>query len=301
MEHFAYNDLSIAYERRGSGPPMLFLHNGGTSSRIWRPQVESFSDRFDTVAVDLPGFGESTLGARPLTLAAYAEAVTALVEHLDLAATVIVGNCMGSNIATVIAENDPTLVRALVLVNPLTEATFGAGWLGPLHKLNRLAPPVARLTRRVSRHIRVPRVVAPLVVGFQVGAAGRERRVNHDPELIACNLRAQQLPALIDVLEDMGAYGGLDRGRQLAGIPILTMWGASNRVLSERVGRTLNQTLAPEANVVLERCGHLPMLERPAEVTAAIGEFLSGLPPAGPAETSTSASAIGTGTAAVTS
>lgn len=275
MDTFVFRGTPVVYERRGSGPGILFLHNGGTSRAIWRPQMMTLSADFDVTAVDLPGFGDSPLAERRLTLADYTEMVGALVEHLGTAPVVIVGNCMGSNIATGVVEERPELVRALVLVNPLTESTFDAGWLGWLHRMERYAPRTTRVFRRVSRRVRVPGFVAPLVLRFQLGPAGIRRRVHHDPELIACNRRPEQLPALIDVLDDMAAYGELDRGRDLGEVPVLTVWGGRNHVLSPRRGDSLDEGLEPMTRITLDDSGHLPMLEEPDALTAAIKEFLT--------------------------
>ena len=284
MNRFQHDDLSIAYDRDGSGPAVLFLHNGGTSRRIWRPQMEALRDHFEVVAVDLPGFGDSPLGSQPLTLAGYADAMSAMIDSLELAPVVIVGNCMGSNIATYLAESRPDDVRALVLINPLTASTFDSGWLGPLHKLDRLAPPVAKTLRNISRKIPIPRAVVGLVLRFQLGPEGVRRGIHHDAELIACNIRPQQMSALVDVLGDMDAYGGMDSGRDLAEIPVTTIWGARNRVLSINKGERLNVTLQPDEALVFEDCGHLPMLERPDDVTRAIQKVLDSLPAADQAE-----------------
>lgn len=277
MDRFAFRGMTVAYERSGSGPVVMFLHNGGTSSAIWRSQMAALASTNDVIGVDLPGFGRSTTGGDKLTLDDYVDMVVALIEEFGPEPAVIVGNCMGSNIASGVAERRPDLVRALVLINPLTAATFDAGWLGWLHRMERFTPRTTKLFRSVSRRIRVPRFVAPLVVRFQLGPVGVERGIHHDPDLIACNLRSEQLPALIDVLDDMDSYGVLDRGRKLGDVPILTLWGARNHVLSPRRGDDLDESLDPITKVRLDGSGHLPMLEQPELVTDAITEFLEGV------------------------
>jgi pimeloyl-ACP methyl ester carboxylesterase len=272
MDRFTHEGVEIAYEQRGTGPALLFLHNGGASSTIWRHQVAALSASYRTVAVDLPGFGASPRPAAAVDLAGQVDLLEALIDDLDLAPVLLVGNCMGSNMAAGIAARRPDDVVGLVLVNPLTEATFSAGRLGPLHTMARRAPGPARVLRRLSRRIVPPRLAARATVAFQVGRSGRARGVHRDPELIALNRRADQLPALIDALDDMGAYGALDAGRTDE-TPLCTIWGAQNRVLSPRAGRALNDRLAPERAEQLDGCGHFPMLEEPEAVTGIIEEF----------------------------
>ena len=111
----------------GDGPPILFLHNGGTSSTIWRHQLEALSAEHRCIAVDLPGFGCTPRPGDPLDHAGLVAITAALLEHLDVHDAVVVGNCMGANLAVHLATSRPDLVDALVIVNPLTEATFDAG------------------------------------------------------------------------------------------------------------------------------------------------------------------------------
>ncbi len=79
------------------------------------------------------------------------------------------------------------------------------------------------------------------------------------------------MPALIDVLDDMGAYGELDRLDGLD-VPTTMIWGAANRVLSPKVGAALAERLGVDRSVVLDGCGHLAMLEEPDAVTALVVE-----------------------------
>lgn len=271
MRTFEHRGTTLAYRYEGSGPAIAFLHNGGTSSTIWRHQVEALRDRYTTIAVDLPGFGASPRPDHPVDLADQVDAIAALLRAERATPALLVGNCMGSNIAAGLAQAHPDLVVGLVLVNPLTEATFSGGGLGLLHRMRRWAPRTTRAMRSLSRRIVPPRLVAQATLWYQVGRRGAARGVHRDAELVACSTRRDQLPALVDVLDDMPAYGALDRGGPL-GVPVRTVWGRQNRVLSYGAGRELDAVLAPDCADVVEGCGHLVMLEAPEEITAIIAD-----------------------------
>ncbi|MCB1005455.1 MAG: alpha/beta hydrolase [Acidimicrobiales bacterium] len=275
MESFEAGGIAVAYDEQGDGPAVLFLHNGGTSSTIWRRQVAALSDRYRTIAVDLPGFGAAPHRGRA-TLAAQVTVLSELLDELGVTDVVAVGNCMGSNMACGLADARPDVVRGLVLCNPLTEATFSAGWLGPLHRMARVAPRPTAALRGLSRRVVVPKPLAPAVLRFQLGARGVAANLHHDPALVATCCRRAQLPALIDVLDDLSAYGELDRRPDPVAVPTVVVWGEANRVLSPDVGAALDARLAPETSVVLAGCGHLPMLEDAEAVTHLIEELLGG-------------------------
>lgn len=275
MNHFTDRGITIAYRDVGSGPAMLFLHNGGTSSSIWRHQLEALSSRWRCVAVDLPGFGASPRPAVPPSLNDLVALSAALIDELNLAPVVVVGNCMGANIAVSLANSRPDLVDRVLAINPLTEASFSAGGLGVLHRMGRVAAGPTAVLRSLARRIPVTRLAAVQTLRFQLGSRGRAARLHHDRELLASQQRPDQLPALIDVLDDMEAYGRLDRASGEGAVPTRIVWGAENHVLSRRKATHLSAALAADRVEVVGGCGHLPMLEDPETVTSIIEEFAS--------------------------
>lgn len=282
MKSLVYEGIEIAYTADGAGPDLLFVHNGGTSSTIWRHQVASLSARYRVITVDLPGFGCAARQERPADWKSQVTLLGMVLDAVGATSVLAIGNCMGSNLVVGLAAARPELVRALVLVNPLTEATFSAGWLGALHAVDRIARWPSQATRGLMRRFVPPRMAATTALRLQLGDKGIAKGLHHDPELLAANQRKDQFPALIDVLDDMSAYGKLDAGpRALASEgevsrtlpPICTIWGAQNKMLSPRAGEVLDRTLGVERAEVLAGCGHLPMLEDPDAVTAVIDDF----------------------------
>ena len=112
METFTHGRLSIAYRDVGEGPAAIFIHNGGTSSTIWRNQIEDLKVDHRVIALDLPGFGASERPQPAAELHEIVELVIALIEAEELAPALMIGNCMGSNIAVKVAESDSSMVSA---------------------------------------------------------------------------------------------------------------------------------------------------------------------------------------------
>lgn len=274
LERFEHGGREIAVRRAGEhGPGVLLLHNGGTSHGIWRHQITDLAADHRVVAVDLPGFGAAPLPKEPVDLAAHIDLLSALVQHDELSPVTLVGNCMGSTIAAGMAARRPGAVRALVLINPLTDATFREGGLGMLMASGGAWSAVTTPVRAALRRLRVPRAAVPLALRFQVGPAGARAGVHRDPELTACMLRTEQAPALTDVLADLPDSYRIVRGPD--GPPLCTIWGSRNRILSPKVGARLDAVLRPERRALVLDTGHMPMLERPDEVTGVIRSFLA--------------------------
>lgn len=273
LDRFRHGEVEVAVRRAGdTGPSVVLLHNGGTSHTIWRHQIRDLATDHRVVAVDLPGFGASPRPARPLDLADLTGLIAALIDHDELTPVTLVGNCMGGAIVSHVAAQRPADVRALVLVNPLTADTFRAGGLGLLTAGGERGATLMAPLRDVARRVRIPRKLASAVLRYQLGPAGVRAGVHHDPTLTSCVTRSEQIPALTDVLEDLNSSYHIVRGAD--GPPLMTIWGARNRVLSPRAGAQLDEQLRPERRVLVRDTGHLPMIERPDQVTGAIRSFL---------------------------
>jgi pimeloyl-ACP methyl ester carboxylesterase len=276
MERFDFQGWPIAYAHAGRGEPIVLLHNGGSSHAIWRELMARLEDDYQLFALDLLGYGASAKPASGYTLENYAAMLAAFLAHRELARVTLVGNCMGSAISLRFAQERPEAVRALVLINPLTEATLAAGGLRGLYDFRRLLPGLsARVYARLGAR-RLPRWLGPVLLRAQLGAHGRARRVHRSQELCECFASEGQLRSLLAVLDDVEAYAALDRFVPAADFPpICTIWGADNLILSVRAGRALNLSLRPRREEWMRGTGHLPMLEQSQQVASIVREFLS--------------------------
>lgn len=275
MQALPWGEWSIAYTRRGQGIPLLFLHNGGTSHAIWLDVIDALAPNFDCIAIDLLGYGASSKPGTSYTMTDYVALVEHVLDTLQVPSVYLVGNCMGSAISVHVARKMPERIRGLVLVNPLTEATFKGGWLASVLALRQKAPSVASPLFRAISAIRLPGWTAPMTLAFQVGGAGKKQAVHTQDALRACHSSEGQLRSMLAVLDDIDAYAEVDRFEPTTGFPpILTIWGRQNRVLSSAAGQALNARLQPVNAIELDDCGHLLMMERPDQVAEAIAHFV---------------------------
>jgi pimeloyl-ACP methyl ester carboxylesterase len=103
----------IAWEERGRGPAVMFLHGVGLDREMWRRCHAGIRDTHRVVLADLPGHGASPPAPPDVTLgdlaAEVAEAVTEPVH--------LVGFSLGALVAAELALAAPDRVRSLTLVN----------------------------------------------------------------------------------------------------------------------------------------------------------------------------------------
>lgn len=97
-------------------PTLVFLHHFGGSARSWDMVIERLGHDWETVALDLPGFGASAGEPGPYTISAYADRVQDRLRAL--ASYVLVGHSMGGKVALAFAARRPAALRRLVLLAP---------------------------------------------------------------------------------------------------------------------------------------------------------------------------------------
>jgi pimeloyl-ACP methyl ester carboxylesterase len=109
---------SLACTRSGAGAPLVLLHGLGSSRQAWNPVIPALAARFDVIAVDLPGFGDSNpVAARTEpTPAVLAAAVAGLLDELGVTAPHLAGNSLGGWVALELAATRPA--ASLTLLSP---------------------------------------------------------------------------------------------------------------------------------------------------------------------------------------
>ncbi len=97
----------LAYHDQGSGVPVILLHGLTFNRATWPPIVERLGDGVRTVAIDLPGHGDSP--GDPRSLWAVAELVHELADELAIERPIVVGHSISAAIASIYGASHPTL------------------------------------------------------------------------------------------------------------------------------------------------------------------------------------------------
>ncbi|PVH81065.1 3-oxoadipate enol-lactone hydrolase-like protein [Cadophora sp. DSE1049] len=101
----------------------LLIHGLGSSSCFYSTIVPSLVSQTRCIALDTPGSGLSTLGAKEQTIQTIAEDAHALLDALDVKEkVVVVGHSMGGIVASLIAEMFKERVKGVVLLGPVNPA-----------------------------------------------------------------------------------------------------------------------------------------------------------------------------------
>ncbi|MEZ4666183.1 MAG: alpha/beta hydrolase [Thermomicrobiales bacterium] len=121
----------IAFDRIGSGKPVLFLHSGLANRQMWQPQQADFGKRYSCYLIDLPGYGDSGTPSGPFS---YPEEISRFIEQEIGEPTALIGSSFGGSQAFFTALVAPEWCGPLVLVSAtvarpeVTSAELEAVW-----------------------------------------------------------------------------------------------------------------------------------------------------------------------------
>jgi pimeloyl-ACP methyl ester carboxylesterase len=111
------NGLHLYYETLGSGKPLILLHGGLGSGEMFGPVLPALAANRQLILPDLQGHGRTADIDRPLDVRLMADDIAALIEHLGLGKTDVVGYSLGGGVALLTALQHSELLDKLVVAS----------------------------------------------------------------------------------------------------------------------------------------------------------------------------------------
>ena len=119
------DSIEIAYVEKGTGEQtLIFVHGLGSYLKAWNKNIESLSNEYRCIALDLPGYGKSSKGDYEYNMNFFADAVLDFVRALQLKNVSIVGHSMGGQISIHAVLEQPDVFNQLILIAPAGFETF---------------------------------------------------------------------------------------------------------------------------------------------------------------------------------
>ncbi|NJL82648.1 MAG: alpha/beta hydrolase [Chloroflexaceae bacterium] len=259
-----------------STPVLVFIHGWLLSRLYWQPIIEQLSPRYQCLAYDLRGFGDSILrNPAPdsgYTLAHYAQDLGLLLEKLNISRTWLVGHSLGGSIALWGAEYVADRVQGVVCLN-------SGGGIYLQEEFERFRAAGEQLIKRRPRWLPYVPLI-DLIFAQAMVARPLPRRWGYQRVLdfVRADERAA-LGALLDSTTEAEVHllpQVVARLKQ----PVYFVAGAKDKVMEPKYVRYLASFHASfpkgSSNVIeLADCGHLSMVEQPDRVAANLLGILS--------------------------
>ena len=256
--------MALDHHRGGSGEPLVLIHGIGHTWRGWKPMLPHLEERFEVLAVDLPGFGHSAPFPPGLdsTPEALADAVEDEMARASFDKAHVAGNSLGGWIAFELARRGRA--ETVTAISPAglqhrREKDWGAGILRGMRWLARNAPAPDPLLRNP--------VTRTLLAGPTTGRPWRK-----DPdELIEESECFASCPGFEATLPH--TFHAQPRGLTTLDVPVLILWGTLDVILLPRQGRRFERLIPGAELRYIRGIGHVPMSDAPEELAAAIAGF----------------------------
>jgi len=249
--------ITVELRRDGSGAPLLVIH-GELGVPGWLESFAQLAERYDVIVPSLPGYGRS---ARPdwiMSVHDLAAWITWFARDLDLGTPVnVIGCSLGWWVAAEIATVAPQFFNKLVIV----------GAMGIKPKQGEIFD-----------------------YFLESGLTGL-RRAFHRPEQSSEFMRywgKEWTPEEADLVEQHREMTcrlawrpymhSLTLRHLLPGAvtPTLLVWGREDAITPLECGEIYRTAIPRSQLAVIENCGHVPEMEKPAEFARLVGDFLAG-------------------------
>ncbi|WP_248724819.1 alpha/beta fold hydrolase [Seonamhaeicola sp. ML3] len=126
-----YKGIPIYYTDEGKGSAVVLLHGFLENSTIWKSLAPQISKNNRVICIDLLGHGKTGCLGYIHSMELMAEVVEAVLKHLRIRKSILVGHSMGGYVALAFAEKRPDNVKGLCLMNSTSRAD------SPEKKINR--------------------------------------------------------------------------------------------------------------------------------------------------------------------
>ncbi|MDG2451959.1 MAG: alpha/beta fold hydrolase [Paracoccaceae bacterium] len=266
--------LTSASPQEGGGALVLFLHGIGGQASNWTEQIATFGADYHGAAMDLRGYGGSTLGFSQTQIDDYCDDILVMARHFDATRLVLVGLSIGSWIATSFAMRHGDMLAGLVLAGGCTGMSE--------------ADPRERESFRISREVPLSQGQTPADFAGAVVDVITGPRASEDVRA-ALHKSMSDIPA--DTYRDaLNCFCNPLETFEFSKLkcPVMLVTGAHDklappdeiRLVSERIFDAVSAS-GGRADIrfeILTDAGHLCNLEQPEAFNAALDQFMQRLP-----------------------
>lgn len=240
---------------------ILMIHGFGADKDNWLRFSRPLTARYHVVALDLPGFGDSSKPEASYDVGTQVERLNAFAKAIGLHKLHLIGNSMGGHIAALYAARHPEEVLSVALLN---NAGVNAPQASELFKrLDRgdANPLLVRNADDFSNMLDLLFVEKPPLPGSLKQYLAERAMASHDfNQKIFNQLRERYIPLETELAKIQ--------------VPTLLLWGDQDKILDVSSIKVMQPLLKQPTVVIMQACGHLPMIERPEETAEHYQTFL---------------------------
>ena len=256
-------DFKIVYAEGGTGDTIVMLHGNGASKDVWLSFAKYLTPNYRVIIPDLPGNGDSS---KPLdknyNIMSQMERLNLFVKELNLTKFHLVGHSLGGPIAGNYAATYPQMVKTLALFDSGGVKSPMKSELTLLREKG-INPYVIKDENDFDRYMKMRFVQPP-----QMSPSIKEYSIERAMKAAPINEKIGK-----DILSDLFV---LESKLERITAPTLIVWGDSDKVVHISSVGIFEKKIKNSQSAIIKDCGHVIMIEKPAETASIYQGFLKG-------------------------
>lgn len=218
----------------GSGRDLILLHGWGASLLTFSKLAKTLSSNFKVYSIDLPGFGESSIGV-PLSVEEVAGIIHEFVIQLGINSPILCGHSYGGRVAIVYASRHAVSKLVLISSAGIKQKLKFSKWF----------------------KVRVYKILKKCHLPVKMGSSDYQN---------ADNVKRIMLVKAVNT--------DLRKEMKMIAAPTLLLYGTNDTVTPLSLGYQIRENIHNSELIELEECGHFPYLERPSIFSIILTSFL---------------------------
>ena len=260
---FLPSNPKIAFNQRGDGDLIIFIHGIGGNKENWHENMEAISKKFKTVSLDLRGYGESDDFEGPMNFFDIADDIYKLILYVGKKKCHVIGLSMGAQIALYFYERYPSLTKSLVLCDaPLGFQDFTESERKKFISLRR--KPIEDGIDLTTMAMKI----AETLIGVKSNKSVFDELVKSMQKL-----HKETYLKAIDTFVNSTHYNILPR----INIPVLVVVGELDSLTPVSMAKEISANIDKSILRVIPHAGHLSNIENPKEFNRVVLSFLANL------------------------
>lgn len=258
--------MKLNYEKRGSGPAILFGHGFPFDHTMWRAQLEGLSNDFTVIAPDFRGMGQSPAsGEKVTTMGDLADDLNALLDQLGIEKCAYCGLSMGGYVGLEFWYRYTDRLEALILcdTNARCDSPEGAAKrLVTAEKLE-MEKTCAFMVDGMKQNLMTPATLADAKNPQGVFAAYKKMVTENNPLGVA------------SVARGMAQRRDFSEMAQEIFVPTLVLTGELDVLSPPSAMKSLAEKIPGADFVSIPNAAHLAPMEQPEQLNFEIQKFLT--------------------------
>jgi 3-oxoadipate enol-lactonase len=260
MHRLRSDDAEIAYEVRGSGPPVVLLHPFPTENEFWNPAATAFDSLYRLILPDLRGHGDSEIGEGPAFMQKHATDIARVLDAEGVGKAVFIGCSVGGYILFEFWRRFRERVSALAICDSRPQADTAEA------RSNRLKAAASVLEHGTEKFLdgMIPNLMGRTTIATR-------------PDLVEgaqAMMRQMSAEDISQVQQGMAARPDSVADLKTIDVPTLIVIGEEDVMSTVADGELMRQKIAGSQLKVVPKAGHYSPWEQSEAVGGILRQFL---------------------------